>query len=152
MEGTTGMLKETVAARLPGSERAGSKEDPPVVSMVHAIVLSQLHLLNSSALNSLFLHDLIYSHDHSHTSNPHHSCCRGPSLLPLNPRTVTGPAGFTVRAFHCPADYLLSHLPENSSPLQSLPTLLSHVFPPRSDTLYNQPKPLPRGLSLFFLL
>lgn len=49
----------------------GSKEDPPVVSMVHAIVLSQLHLLNSSALNSLFPHDLIYSHDHSHTSNPH---------------------------------------------------------------------------------
>lgn len=71
MEGATGMLEETVAARLPGSERAGSKKDSPVVSVVHAIVLSQLHLLNSSALDSLCPSDLICSHDHSHTSNPH---------------------------------------------------------------------------------
>lgn len=71
MEGATGMLEETVAARLPGSERAGSKEDSPIVSVVHSIVLFQLHLLNSSALNSLFPSDLIYSHDHSHTSNLH---------------------------------------------------------------------------------
>lgn len=81
-----------------------------------------------------------------------------PASYPLNPRTVTGPAGFTLRAFHCSALFrwpvcLLSHLYDFQRTLahrQSLPMQLSHVFPPTSSTPYNQPKPLPREESFLF--
>lgn len=87
-----------------------------------------------------------------------HSCCLiGPSLLPLTtdtyqrvnqqgllsePSTALSCSGWHHHSSRWPG-HLLSHLQSTRVHLQSLLKLLNNVFPPRSDTPYNQPKPLP---------